>query len=1018
MSVTLAALAVVVVSIAPLLATSARADSTAPAPGFRLAAQLPIGTLGTPGAIGGNQRSMLLDPIHRRAYTYQLYNGDELLFFRYDIDAITGGLVQQAGPPITIQDFNQVNAGGSNAYSYGFEGVMSIDPTASRLFYSAEGEVYEVETDTSDPAHFNPNNPVVHAWDAKNIDAANALGSRGANVFNDAFHPAGMWYDPGEVDANGVTLHSQMLYMVGESGVGQGGQEAKGVEFVGLDAHHDPQEPAGDYASPQDRFKWVYVARSCSTIGDGINSQAMVFRSGDWLYTFCDAYGDATTKGVLRVKLTTSGLGSPGNPQPDPTTEQFFPGVTGTDVKATGDPVAGRVYVANTTVSGRAILVFDGQASKGLGAYTGEIALTQSASHTIAGLDPGTGRWYFQSPEGLSYQDGRLRRVAQANNFDNALDVKGNNVTVSGYTSPNPKPVVVDPALLDAGGNVVRPARLYVYRDGSEHGCPVAGQPCYEVFEDTSPLPGLPPPPTEATLNKPEGPGLAGVYDGVTSAYGVRLRVMRGLSTAWPAGVPGSPPGSLSLEQAPAHNPPQSPFDYGTDPFYYYGGACGSNDREVTFGRVRQVQLHGDLFNQDASAVAVPVDPDVIRPSAPTDKQTRNDVQSPDQCTIGLLQTMSNPIPVPGQVWSGLGPPLAKAGQGWPYPTTSCAGNDTPDAVGGSFQGLAPATAQVQCGATADQPTSQAQTYAQLSPTGFPVSVQSTSTSTQIVRHPGQGIETKATSVVKGIDINGVVHLDEMIVTASATAKGYANAQGTTAHGDVTRQFLGLTVAGQQQCVSSCDPKQVVDAINLALGGTGYARAADPEADVTQGTVKGTLAVVQKDQLLQDSDGITNDDFSTEWPGLEIVLYRDGTARGRGRWEVQLGGVFAQSEFGVVTALANQQNSTQGFGNGSGGSWQSGHPAVPARSVPGTTRPAVAGTPPHQVVVANDVTPIAATAPQASAGTTGGVVQQIAHGVERSIKAALLLLALWALVYAPAYVARRRQFLSEVMNRW
>src|SRR5439155_2335443 len=252
-------------------------------------------------------------------------------------------------------------------------------------------------------------------------------------------------------------------------------------------------------------------------------------------------------------------------------------------------------------------------------------------------------RWYFQSAAGLFRQNGRQPRAGQGVRSMSAIDgIDGDTqseVALDGFDG-NSRTIGVDPAVLDENHNIVRPARIFVYRNPGPR-CPVAGESCYEVYEDMAPLPETPPPPDEATVDKPEGPGLTGVYDGVASAYGARLRLMRGLSSAWPAAVPGLGGGlAQSLE-----NPPQDSTDYKTDPFFYFAGACGSSDRELTFGKIRQSTLHGDLSSKDAIAGALAVDPDVMYPSAPTDTTTRQDVADPGDCAVGMLRTMSNPAP-------------------------------------------------------------------------------------------------------------------------------------------------------------------------------------------------------------------------------------------------------------------------------------------------------------------------------------------------------------------------------------
>ncbi len=941
-------------------------------------------------------------------------------------------------PPVTAleQDIGPTASVAASSNEY----VAGIDPAGSRIFVWVSGVMSEISTASPDPEH-----PAIHTWVAGTSGQAGANDTVAGSLLMNQVFPHGISYDPGGKGPSGLD-HAQSVFVVADIG------STKGVALMGWDAR--PGQGTGGQANPEARLKWVYHPHSCTSAPAG-NVQVPVVRSGDYLYTFCDVTSDGSIVGVLRLKLTE---GPDGTIQPDPRSEEIFPGAAGT-VGAAADSASARMYFTISNRDSMNALVFDGTANEGRGAYTGEVALESVSDPQTSGLDPVTGRWYFQTVRGLWYENGRLGRIAQAVRSETAPDaIPGDGqetVPVNGYTTW--QRMRIDPAVVE-NGVVTRGARLWVYRPPNANRCPLPDKGCYEVFEDTKPLPGTPPPPEESTLNTPEGPGTVGVYDGVASAYGLRMRVMRGFSTAWQGSVPGVGP---ILETPPEQNPPANNF-FPTDPFFYFGGECGRNTRELTFGRVRQSKLHGDESGKDASVVALAVDPDVPKEGADDDTQTRKDVAAPEACTIAMLRVMEGPVDNndgdtkvdedpnddldnddDGQVdedgpddnqsndfWDGVGQvtgPLEEQSpvKEWPYKTIDCQGDGAKDSDG-SVQGLAPSTVHVGCEATAENATSGANVSTQLNPGAGFITVQGSDASTQIIRHPGEGIETISKATVKGIDIGGVIGIDEMNVSATSVAKGYATDAGSSAHVETKREFIGLSIAGQRQC-AVCDPKEVVNAINSFIGPIGYARAAAPESDWAGGTVRGTKAVVQKNLPLQDADRVTNDDGSTEWPGLEIVLYRDGATRGRGRWELQFGGVFSQAQFATVEKLESDPEPTatpaplpSSTPPPAVDPGTPAKPGTPSRFIPGTAGAGTPGSPGSQTVIPGDDTEAAAdlgaSAP-ASSDASGGAIQQIVRGIERTLKGALLLVVLWALVYAPVYVARRRQFLREVINQ-
>lgn len=1016
-------------SLVPVTSEPAGAEPTPP-PGFRHVGQLTIKT-GLDLSDGG----LLMDPVHRRAYAFAMSPQGPVEVTVFDLDTFVDGRMLEL-PPIVIPPA-QVGNGGVAVRSVLWERLVAFDPLRQRIIYQGSDGLYEVEAGAYNP---DTGGAPVHKWvipPQSGNQSVDGVINRGNGLFGTAISPQGINYDAGDAG------HPERVYVIGANA-------AKTVAIEAFDASPGALPPG----QPEGRLAWVYRPSSCIDLDRGgapfdVQTQALVIRSGDWLYAYCNGNDDRSARGVMRVRLS----GSP--PQPDPDTEEFFPGVTGKKVHPRADSQSGRVYLAvtNERESTRSVLVFDGaiaQSSEGaggatMGAYIGEIALIQDPSPgTREGIDPTTGRWYVQTNDGLWYQDGRLRRVAQANKFpkdqgDGSLEGE----------SGNWRPLYVDPAVPG-----VRGARVFVYRMSADPRCKAPGQPCYDVYEDTSPLPGQPPSPDERTLNEPEAPGKVGVYAGVTSAYGLRVRLTRGFSSAWP-----SSGGPVRLDDDRS-SPPKSPNDYVTDPFFYHSGECGSKDREITFGRVSQTQLSGGLLDRDASAAALAVDPDVHRPSAPDDLETRTNYEHPDECSLELLRTLTLPMcrvlnPEPHDQGcaddkNGNGTPDAEeppdqrppednnpddyedgaeqflggtsAGidamwnEEWPYTPAACSGDAVPPPMAGSLggSGFVPGSSEVKCAANNERPSVEASSRSGVLPDNALVRIDDTSASTRITRRQNEGLLSEAHVVVRGITVAGAVHLDAMVIDVTAEAQGYATPEASTAKIAQSRQFLGLTVAGQPLC-AVCDPAQVVDAMNDALGGLGYARAADPERDYTLGTVKGTLAVVQKDLQLQDADATTNRDFATEWPGLEIVVYRDAEQRGLGRWAVQFGGVFAQAQFGVIEGFGDLLPDDEEVEEEADGREREQAGALATRAdgagqLPGEEPVTYAVT--YAIAIPADAAAHPAPLPPAERG----FLEQVAQALKKGLGAALLLFALWTLVYSPVILARRRQLLRNVME--
>lgn len=992
-------------------------------PGFKLVGQIPDTVQKGNSAHG----LLMIDQVHRRAFQFDKLDSpadpDFIQFRVYALDVVgADGQLKQlpririnGDTPVGLTNTLKGDRVRTSVNELAWDAIMTIDPAAGRFFYSAGAAVYEVSNYNAATGAYS-----LSKWIAPPEAEVDSDDLRAVATAALVTQPFAMTYD------KGTGGPGPRLYQAGQFKVNNEAATPDGVKGAWI-AAWDASPGSGDPSVPDLRQKWIYKTRTCTKISDlGINTQPVVFRSGKWLYTFCDGSTDKSARGVLRVELAPDATG-----ELAPTgLEEFFPGASGNGVATFGDAASERVYVMSSLDGGRNVLAFDGHVSDDTGAYIGEVALSRdSLDRVTAGVDPATGRWYFYSKEGLWQQDGRLKRLAQATLFQ--ADRDGRPLGFVDHDIGPWYPLRVDPAVLDASGTILRGARVFVWRPTSMGRCVVKNKPCYEVYEDTSAAPREPLPPSERTINEPEGPGKAGVYAGVTSAYGFRLRLMRGLSSAWPNGVPLT--GSTGSLEDPRPSPPQDLTHYATDPFFYHAGECGSSDREITFGRVLNTQLNGGLFNRGAGAEAVAVDPDVHRPSAKDDTQTRDDVDHPDACTIRLLRTLTVPacraaVPsfVPPQnesqmctPWEsgakqfndGLAQGVSNFGQDWPYLDAICGGDQDPAPQ--TTTNPAPGTADVSCGASTKEPSVVASTTTQMTPDGADALaiVQDVQASTNIVRQPAadaggaRGITAQSHVILRGVSLlGGLVLFDTIELTATAHAEGYAGKD--TAYGRFDRRFSGLTIADRPVCPGECDQAKVLEELNGFLGAQGYAKAPTPEDDATLGTKLGTLAVVQKDVLQQDADATMNRDFSAEWTGLEIGIYRDSAQRGRGRWVIQLGGVFAQTQFGVIESP----------------------PEVELGNFDVTVEPPPFDLPDLPVVLGTEATPgvtfavaiapgakPAASAAPAPDGGGGGLFRQVRAAVERLFEAAFLLAALWALVYGPIYVARRRGLLKQVM---
>jgi hypothetical protein len=1093
--------------------TGGAAALEVPEEGFRYVGEIPerAGTTTYTNNLG----EAFVDPVRRLAFVWRDQNGGAPFgsqvrgwdVFSLDdfTDVVDGdgdllgrqatqmGVATYPTPPpgTTAQQLTSTTADPQRnlADGHGTVRMIAIDPARGRMLFAARGAVYEARYADADGV-FQSGDATLSKWVAApnpgglthahlgsglNHSQTPVFVTRGVSFYEADEGPR--LYTVGYLDA--VTTGESLLITGWDAAPGNGATIPS----------EDPEEPDG----PVRRDLWVYHPTTCRRpVNANLRGQALIMRTPTALYIACDAAVDrGTSKGVLRLPLSKDNVFAPGEMAPTGE-EEFFPGIVGPDVEMYGDTFIDskdkqreRIYALVRNASGRSRRVIAFDSGVGNGAYVGVFPVVDvpipprfpsgayvQPGPAAAAVNPETGRWYLVGPDGLRFQDGRLSTVPQATRVRSDLDhpndglllgeLAQNGVEVKG-TERAPK---IDPSPPSGRPRVLiwHPAGIVTHPGGKTSACAENTNGCWKIYEDFNPVLDFEPRVDEFTLNVQESDETSGSFSGRTSAYGLRARFIRGLSSFWPSSL-----GGVSLEGNPNKTEPANfPGDWQTDPFYYYAGDCYARDFELTTGRVFESVLESDGLETDAaSARALAVDPDVHRKGAGDDTTLRRELANPDP--VPTTTTSSTTTTAPGATTTTTVAPRADPGEGcarqffetmthasaesdpaegnfnrfgqrWPYEPVACSGKGSDDhAVGASDAAegnmlpmAVSASAQVECKADrgwADTAQIQAVARSTTSPAelGALVTVEDVITETSSVREPLKGLRSSARVAVKGVTIGGVVEIDEVRTEVSVHAPGYQrDAEGDTPAVDattsVTREFFGLSVAGQRVC-AECSSTQVVSAINDALGNLGYARAPEPEPNFKLGTKKGTTAVIQKGIAQQSADLIMNKDDSTEWPSLELVIYRDAEQRGSGRWILQVGGIFAQANFSVISRLGDEgpppTDPPPDDPGGTGGTDDPGGTGGGSGGTAGSAgTPGIAGSEGRRVAVALPFEKAASEGPLGAFGGSpdpGDALRRIVEALS-SLKGAFLLASLWLVVYGPVYVARRRALLHRVVT--
>jgi len=360
--------------------------------------------------------------------------------------------------------------------------------------------------------------------------------------------------------------------------------------------------------------------------------------------------------------------------------------------------------------------------------------------------------------------------------------------------------------------------------------------------------------PDAGTVNVAEGPGTAVNFLGGGQAYGARIR--------WVGGVGGvdrnvntlldPPPSELSPQTGGITPPPPAP---GT--------------RDVHFARV----LHTTLTNGEASAKA-------------------SGAQRDRENTDADLGGMANYI----RRWGG--PDLSD--QRWPYPEVECTDfGGADDARSGKGYG-----AEVAC-RHGDSVVTALALDESLSQGGI-VRIAQARARSAVARDPKRGIVSIVEAEMLGVDLGGQAGIGRVISRAETWATGRPkSANGVGAGGSFLREFHDVWVADADGnrtsvCADSCDPVQVRDEVNRALGLRARIDLPEPEPSRMNGTPGGFEALIVRDPFERANEASVNEEADArrlEVPAMVVTVFADG--RVPSRVVISLAGVSAESHYGI-----------------------------------------------------------------------------------------------------------------------
>lgn len=740
---------------------------------------------------------------------------------------------------------------------------------------------------------------------------------------------------------------------------------------------------------------WLYVPRGCATSSLSAGAGAGVtvgLKNYEWhVLALPDALAFACQSAPLSAAVVRIGLDGNGAPVADAEL-----------IAALGQPVSdvavdegsGRLFLRSVSDLGSTWWAFDVASMR----FSGAIAGTAVAGGLMAsGVDSATGRLYTLTP------DECVSRAGGGLGQNEELAVRGGLRVTEARLDPIPAarsvlPELAYPSLWSIRVDPVR-RRVFLRRGqrnnttsqyrypecDQEKRIPAPVESFWRVYEDRIPLPSERAALDDAafTTNVEESPGRTEAsFLGSGSGYGARSLLVGGID-------------------ALAHGIPT-----------HLRSLCGRDNREVLAGSVGKV----DVSDQGMVAEAASLDADSLTREVLGDPLSRCRPQSGDKqldrCH-GDVREGAFDQARPGVDENddgctdrdGVNRYAARCLDGGEHAAPGFDDAEHHEQV--PRQGF---KATVTCDDEHELAKgASAASFEQASPQGGdPVRVARSASTVTSSRKPGKGVTVSVDSIARGVEIAGVGTIGVVRAEATSTSSGRdGGARATFTRTICDVELRGLVFSG---CMNDERQQQsMVDQINGILAGRATVRLRRPDPTLANGTPHGYLAGIQRHRNDLFADQSINRDASLAVPALELVFYQgDGGEWGAGRQIVQLAAVQATTSYGVTCtygkridgscAKAGEVSNADAGSSASGLSGAGADTILPLDGAAGTT-----------------------SAAPAKEGLLTRLLRALPRAVAEAIRLLFnnprelgLLAALWALLYAPCYLADRRRSIRQV----
>lgn len=205
-----------------------------------------------------------------------------------------------------------------------------------------------------------------------------------------------------------------------------------------------------------------------------------------------------------------------------------------------------------------------------------------------------------------------------------------------------------------------------------------------------------------------------------------------------------------------------------------------------------------------------------------------------------------------------------------------------------------------------------------------------------VARDPKRGVVSIVESEMLGVNLGGRAGIGRVLARAETWASGRPkSSNGVGAGGSFRRIFEDVWIvddAGSRRTVCSdlCDPEEVRDSINRALGLRARIDLPEPEPARMSGTPGGFEALIVRDPFERANEASVNEEADArrlEVPAMVVTVFADG--RVPSRVVISLAGVSAESHYGIFLLAQGGTFRPPGSGASSGGSNGGGFVSAP-----------------------------------------------------------------------------------------